>query len=276
MKFLDFIDNFTAHPYVRKIARSLGISELGKKLLFLALKPKNGIFCVNFQKIEACFILKDYSTLRYLKSHWGERIEKDYDERIFIDVLLNMLHPGDVAYDIGAAIGAHTIFLAKKVGENGKVVSFEPNVETYKSLLSNIKLNKLSNVIPLQIALGNNIGEGIMTGDWNQSRLVQGIEESGTCRASIMPGDVLVQTHNLPIPKAVKIDAEGYEYNVISGLKETLKQNQCKLVCCEIHPTLLPSDIKPEMVLSLLRELSFYNIKEYVRGNTIHAICSKD
>lgn len=58
----------------------------------------------------------------------------------------------DVIFDIGAHIGASTIWLAKN--SKARIYAFEPDPENYKILCKNISLNDLSGrVIPVQIAL---------------------------------------------------------------------------------------------------------------------------
>ena len=49
----------------------------------------------------------------------------DY-EAIIEEVYEGVLRPGDVAIDIGAHCGRHTIPLAKRVGAAGKVIAVEP------------------------------------------------------------------------------------------------------------------------------------------------------
>ena len=48
---------------------------------------------------------------------------------------------GDVVLDIGANIGAHSLFLAQAVGVQGKVIAFEPTDYAYAKLSKNCSLN---------------------------------------------------------------------------------------------------------------------------------------
>src|SRR5215211_1757488 len=59
---------------------------------------------------------------------------------------------GDVVVDIGANIGRYTIISSKRVGANGKVVAIEAHPGNFEMLKSNIKLNQLTNVTPLNYA----------------------------------------------------------------------------------------------------------------------------
>jgi FkbM family methyltransferase len=60
---------------------------------------------------------------------------------------------GDIVIDIGAHIGLYTIISSKRVGANGKVVAIEADPSNFEMLNSNIKLNQLTNVIPLNYAV---------------------------------------------------------------------------------------------------------------------------
>src|ERR687892_1544345 len=60
---------------------------------------------------------------------------------------------GDIVIDIGANIGRYTIISSKRVGTQGKVVAIEAHPGNFEMLNRNIKLNQLTNVIPLNYAV---------------------------------------------------------------------------------------------------------------------------
>src|ERR687885_111283 len=60
---------------------------------------------------------------------------------------------GDTVIDIGAAFGLYTITSSKHVGANGKVIAIEAHPDSFEMLNRNIKLNGLTNVIPLNYAV---------------------------------------------------------------------------------------------------------------------------
>lgn len=62
---------------------------------------------------------------------------------------------GEVFVDIGAQIGKYTIIVAKVVTKEGMVVAIEPHPVNYQTLQRNIRLNKLENVIALNLAAGD-------------------------------------------------------------------------------------------------------------------------
>jgi FkbM family methyltransferase len=60
---------------------------------------------------------------------------------------------GDTVIDIGAHIGRYTILSSKMVGNTGKVVAIEADLDTFQLLKRNVALNNLTNVLPLNIAV---------------------------------------------------------------------------------------------------------------------------
>jgi FkbM family methyltransferase len=55
--------------------------------------------------------------------------------------LRQLVKPGDVTFDIGANVGAHTLGLADSVGRSGRVFAFEPSEFAYAKLKTNLALN---------------------------------------------------------------------------------------------------------------------------------------
>ncbi len=62
---------------------------------------------------------------------------------------------GDVVVDAGAYLGGFAIYAAKKVGNKGKVISFEQDPKNFKKLKENINKSGLNNIILSNKALGS-------------------------------------------------------------------------------------------------------------------------
>jgi FkbM family methyltransferase len=159
------------------------------------------------------------------------------------------------------------------------VIAFEPNTESYEHLQDNLVLNGIRNVRSFRKALGERNSEGkLYQGEENaDSSLVAPILGSdGRCQpVEIVAGDSFRQAQGLPIPRVVKIDVEGYEYCVLQGLRATLMQASCELVCCEVHPNFLPKEATTEMILSFVRSLGFARLDTYPRYDTLHLVARR-
>jgi FkbM family methyltransferase len=203
-----------------------------------------------------------------------------YGEKHILERLISSLRLGDIVYDIGSHVGLYTIFLAKAVGSQGRVIAFEPETQNYKHLLKNLKqLNSLTNIRVFQKALGGQNGKRklYLGEDTANASLVRPYSGKETYElVEIVNGDRFVEIKDLPIPRLVKIDVEGYEYNVIEGLRHTLADTACEFACCEIHPQLLPTEIKEEQILELLKSLGFNHIEVYRRGTEYHVLAQKE
>ncbi len=201
-------------------------------------------------------------------------------ERETLDLLVGFLKPGDAVYDVGANVGLYSCVMARLVGSQGQVFAFEPDTRNYRRLRENLALNGLMNVL----AVGKALGEGtssahlyMFENDPWRSTLVrpQTDEMSRGESVDVVAGDQFRRDKNLPLPVVVKIDVEGSEYAVIRGLRETLADPACLLVCCEIHPTLLPKGLQPRDIVELLESLGFVEIDVRPSGIVEHAVCRK-
>jgi FkbM family methyltransferase len=182
----------------------------------------------------------DYSMLSNLKlrlypdSYLSYLILREDFEIAEQQFLLKVLQPGDIFVDIGANIGFFSIQAAKLVGEQGKVLAFEPTPKTYNRLNENIDLNNFNNIItPFQIAIGNrketlpmNIS-GDQFDAWNTlgNPSVEGkfsqIQVPVETFAFIL--NQMTKTDKLKL-KLIKIDVEGFEIKVFNGIFPILKE----------------------------------------------------
>ncbi len=255
------------------LARSLHLTEALRKCYYRWSVSAEGIFRTGVNGIAVRLYAHTPEELRGIEGRF--LLEKD-----FLDVLVANLGPGDVFFDVGSHIGQFAIPLAKVVGNQGQVVAFEPEAQAHQRLLDHLELNTLSNVRIFRQALGDQnaagrlfVGGGVCPslvaheGDSEQQRAAEEVD--------IVQGDWVVRTEGLSIPRAVKIDVEGYEYSVLRGLQQTLAHPACELLCCEIHPGLLPPEVKPEAVTVLISSLGFTYIESSPRGTEIHVLASK-
>lgn len=265
---------FTHCSVLTGLARTLRISGALKKAYYRFVAPPGGVLRAKVCRIEVAFYARTADELR--------GVERDLlAEQDFLSVLMSALCPGDVFYDVGSHIGQFAIPLAKVVGDQGQVIAFEPEAQAYQRLLDHLELNALSNVRVFRQALGERNAAGrLFVGGAACPSLVAREGDSEQQRAAeevdIVQGDMLARTEGLPIPCAVKIDVEGYEYSVLRGLQQTLAHPACKLLCCEIHPSFLPPEVNVSVIAQFVRSLGFTHIDVPPRWTQIHMIAHKE
>ena len=90
-------------------------------------------------------------------------------------LVAHWLNPGDVFYDVGANVGFFTLIGARRVGESGRVVAFEPAPTTRAALERNVRLNGFANVDIVEAAVSDAAGSATFVmplGANQQARLV--------------------------------------------------------------------------------------------------------
>jgi FkbM family methyltransferase len=152
---------------------------------------------------------------------------------------------GDIVLDIGAHIGHYTIIASKRVGPKGKVIAIEADPSNFEMLNKNIKLNNLTNVIPLNYAAYSKE---------SRIRLYTPAEESGyTIYNTIMssrskPQDKFIEVNTNTLDnllqqnkikeeqiKWIKIDVEGAEFEVLKGATNVLSKSTNIVLIIEVH-----------------------------------------
>lgn len=220
----------------------------------------------------------------YVHSKWVAADLMSFgNEQVLLERLVSMLRPGDVVYDIGANMGLYAVFLGQAVGAQGQVIAFEPEAHYCERLLGNAALNRIHNVRVFCLALGDYSHESKLLPSKRGTaapRLAELPPAGGWGRpqhkVQVVEGDRLVEIENLSPPRAVKIDVEGYEYAVIRGLRRTLSNPLCEIVCCEIHPGLLPEGLGPEEVLEILKSCGFTRFDVLPRPPELHVLAFKE
>jgi FkbM family methyltransferase len=173
------------------------------------------------------------------------------------DYNISQIKPGMIIVDAGAHIGTFTISVSKIIGEKGKVIAIEPEGNSFGQLTKNLELNKIKNVIPINIGLS----------DFNRNKDFFIDKESACSSFTLKPDrqiinkliikvktlDSLLQEINIDKINFLKIDTEGAEPEILKGAQQTLIKNpQMKMVIAAYH---YPEE--KEEVFQCLKSLKF-------------------
>ena len=187
-------------------------------------------------------------------------LDGDYFERKELEQIKKYIKIDDGGYrilDIGANIGNHTMFFCNECGVE-KVYALEPCKDTFDILKRNIEINHLEQRVELfNVACGAKREKGnivIMSNEAGRNRVV-----------SDVGGDIdIVAVDDLGLGKIdfVKIDVEGFEYNVIRGMAKLLERC-APIIYIEIF------EQNYSKVNRLLKEYG-YEVKKEVQDNYIY------
>ncbi len=161
-----------------------------------------------------------------------------------IDLFRQLVQPGQVVLEVGANIGAHTVWLAQAVGPTGMVLAFEPQRIVYQTLCANLALNSITNVRCVHAAVGKAAGQIVVPHlDYTRTNNFGGVE-LGHCVDGEQVPVLTIDDLSLPACHLLKIDVEGMEQEVLEGAIQSIKA---------LWPVLYVENDREEKSQSLIR-----------------------
>lgn len=144
--------------------------------------------------------------------------------------------PGDHVVDVGANVGAITLALAKQVGSQGRVTSFEPGPPFFQKLKRNLALNPDCEKVVRAHALGVSSAEGEL--HWGEDEIFPGNAHLLGKRGTKVPVTTLDHFFGGSLERLdfLKIDVEGMEWEVLKGAEQTLRNHKPVI----LYETFLP------------------------------------
>ncbi|MBN1643755.1 MAG: FkbM family methyltransferase [Dehalococcoidales bacterium] len=132
------------------------------------------------------------------------------------------LRRGDTVVDCGAYVGGFTLYAAQIVGSEGKVICFEPDYESYKKLLDNIKINNFTNVIAINKGIWScDRTLKFSTGHSSESSIVTNNVEPFN-EVQVVSLDNELKRRGIEKVDFIKMDIEGAEIEAVKGCKATI------------------------------------------------------
>jgi FkbM family methyltransferase len=164
-----------------------------------------------------------YNTMK----NWEEREPEVLD-------WIDSFKKGCTFFDVGASFGTETLYAALKKDGPGKIVSFDLSLEASFNLAHNISLNKINNVDQYFIALSDEM-KLISFTEPIQYHFIKGrhkYELLSVNTISISMDEFIRMTRLTP--DYIKIDVDGAEQKIISGMSEVVKNKRLKSIVVEV------------------------------------------
>lgn len=141
-----------------------------------------------------------------------------------------LIDEGDCVWDVGAHRGYATLIAASRVGDRGSVVAFEPASVNRWYLERHTRWNRATNVRVCPFALGASDGRSTIGGEGSSVSFAMG---EGSEPVQVRSLDSLVARRSFEKPTLIKIDVEGFEYQVLRGAREALESGL--LILLSVH-----------------------------------------
>lgn len=183
----------------------------------------------------------------------------------------SFLKSNSIFVDIGAHVGYYSL-IASSIAKNGKVFSFEPEIENYNILEKNVRVNNFSNiqlynhavsdknkVVNLYLSKTYNTGDNRLFDDDFDG--MSGKHKSVKVKSVSL--DNFLNNHLKA--DIIKMDIQGSEMLALKGMRKLLRRTEKLVVFTEFWPRgILATRESPEEFLNILSEEGFmiYEIDE--------------
>ena len=155
-----------------------------------------------------------------------------------VSKLINrMLRPGQVAIDIGANVGMHSVIMANRVGPTGHVVVFEPDPHPMGRLRRNMALNGIDWVTTVEAAVSARsetrtfyLHDDSIGNFANASLVAANVgKQTASVEMQVVSIDEWMRDNPLPRVDVVKLLAQGEEYNALQGMRGLIERDRPKI-----------------------------------------------
>jgi FkbM family methyltransferase len=178
------------------------------------------------------------------------------ETRIFERVLKS----GNKVIDVGANVGWFTLLSAKLVGKEGQVMALEPAPRTFSFLSKSVKKNGFANVVLLNQVASDFDGTATLFLHRDESLGNSIVRDFGRGELRVPSSriDTLAREHRLDVIDLVKVDAEGAEPQVVSGMLGLIEEGRVRQIVLEWNPNEWAPH--PELLSMLFERFDVFSI----------------
>lgn len=203
--------------------------------------------------------LKDtklYLNLQTEKDYWLGTYEPELQKAI-----QDWVQPGMVVYDVGANIGYISLLIAKAVGSQGKVYSFEAlpiNIERLKQNILSGNTDVPITVVHAAVTDKDEPVEFLVHESTSMGKVAGAAGREVAYETRITVDGITLDTYqsdnSVPAPDIIKMDIEGGEVLAVEGMRRLLKEH---------HPILFIELHGPESARAVANVLDLYGYTAY-------------
>ena len=162
------------------------------------------------------------------EDHFQGKMALGWFDPVLIELLQRYATPGSVAIDIGGYVGYVALHLARAVGTEGEVHTFECDPRLTSRIEEHADLNEAKNIRVNAMAAFDRSGEQLelrLTDQLGWATLQEGVwESSGTAQVKTVALDDYIRQREIDPARisVIKLDIEGAELTALEGMRKTL------------------------------------------------------
>lgn len=180
-----------------------------------------GVDVIAFRHLGKTLIFSISNRNDYIQKHHWRGTLYELEE---LDIIKRHFPINGTFVDIGANVGNHAVFVGAYLNPK-KIFIFEPNPAAFKTLVANMVLNNLSDIVDFR-GLGYGLSDIVSEKaamDIPENNIGAGRIVSHGGNIKILPGDVALEGQ---VVDFLKIDVEGLELEVLNGLTRVISKNR--------------------------------------------------
>ncbi len=222
---------------------------------------------INFEKNKLILGKYKFQTIENDKGISTELQIYQSHEPLTTHLMIKELKQNMVCVDLGSNIGYYAVIESNIIGESGKIFAIEPSPVNFPILKLNLENQKKNNFSVYNIAIGdkNENMEFIISSKSNWSKIRMNDEKINPkdkiIKIPVKTLDSFVKENNIKKIDILRMDVEGFEYNIILGANRVLEKFKPKIFV-EIHKMYLGKE-KTYKIFSDLKNKG-YEIKYYI------------
>ena len=223
---------------------------------FLYLKPHNIYVRIYSNSYSFWYRSVDFDDLNMMC-----RENLKYWESSSREIFSILSRSAKTVVDIGSYTGIYAL-LAAKSNAKLKVIAFEPNPDLFSALKQNIRINIVKNCAIEPYALDNELGQAFLYLNHDVHTSIGSLIQSSSAGKKILVNkttlDIYCENEKIENIDLMKIDAEGYELNILQG---------SKFIIGNSVPIILMESLTKESLASQYEFLSKLGYLEPIRVN---------
>ncbi len=189
--------------------------------------------------------------------------ERGVYEQGTVAVLQDFLGQNKTFVDVGANIGFLSLLGASEVGKQGRVYAFEPFPNTYEILRANKAINHFEQIEIFPVALGAEVGTAMIYPEQDNRGGASILNHHSDKGVQIEVKKLDDFAFDRPID-VIKIDVEGFEFDVLKGALSTIKKDQPKLII--EYSIDRENTVESNEIYHWLKGLGYYKIYKLAHG----------